>query len=841
MSIVPPEKQLAKISLIGIVSQFGINVTLGIGMLVLFSFLRPRNSIVYSPKQFASEDKQPPKIEENKLWGWVKPVLKEEEHLLIKEIGLDAVMFIRFIKLCQNVFLCLFMFGICIIIPINIFGTYRDNNYNIPNDNPLQILSVSYLGRANWFWAHSVFTWIFSLIIYWFIYKEYSNYNKLRMEYFKSDEYRNSLHSRTLLITGLPYSMQSDKGLVEYIELIKIKFPVSEAVIARDVGKLPNLVIEREAAVRGLEEALVKYLIGPNKVADKRPRINLLFGAKFDSIEFYTNKIEIIETDINKLRENSAQGKALNYGFVSFESMLHAHSAARQLDSIPSVGMRHKSFNAPTVQLAPMPKDIIWGSLSMPVAVRNTQRWVGRLFFLSLCFLWLIPLGFITTAAQIRNIVKIFPFLKELLYEHDVITGIIESWITPLILAVFVIILPIILRYLTKAQGIITNSESERSVLGKLYLFFFVNNLILYTITSIAWDIVTKIKVSIDAGYLDLNDIKKDLFNSKFLDEIAESVIKVSFFWINYISLSGLFAAWDLAQFVQLIYIWFKKKILSPTPRNLKELSIPQGFDYPVYYNIHLFFFTVGILYSVIAPLILLFCYLYYTLAYLVYRYQLMYVFNTKIETGGIYWKAVFNRLIFAIIFWQLTMIGVMNLKGAHVQSIVVIPLIFFTLIVKLYCLSKFDKSTKYYKSDAERAGKSITKDDIIEKGKRKEQHIFNKFGHPALTAELIIPMIHANVKNQLKIVYNNSRITETTTASRNGKSKPIILVEDGDHILKIQPIEKNELYFFDKYDFNMGYTSAFDTQSILSSDRFGDNTVSSSTDDIPWQHPPKQ
>jgi hypothetical protein len=361
-------------------------------------------------------------------------------------------------------------------------------------------------------------------------------------------------------------------------------------------------------------------------VADKRPqhRMHLLFGAKVDSINFYTNKIETTEASITKLRKDPAEKKALNYGFVSFESIYHAHSVARQLDSVPSVRIRQKTFGAPAVQLAPMPGDIIWGNLSMLAAVRKTQRWFGRFLFLALCFLWLIPLGFITTAAQIRNIVKIFPFLKDLLYEHDFIAGLIESWMTPMILAIFVIILPIILRYLTKAQGIITYSETERSVLGKLYLFFFINNLILYTITSTAWDIAAKIKASIDAGYLDLSDLKKDIFNSKFLDEIADSAIKVSFFWINYISLSGLFAVWDLAQFVQLGYIWFKKKILSPTPRNLKELSIPPDFDYPVYYNIHLFFFTLGILYSVIAPLILLFCYLYYALAYLVYRYQLM-------------------------------------------------------------------------------------------------------------------------------------------------------------------------------------------------------------------------
>jgi calcium permeable stress-gated cation channel len=157
MSIVPRENQSVKINQpLEILGQFGINLTLGFGTLVLFSFLRPRNVTIYSPKQFAPKDKQPPKIEENKLWGWVKPVLKADDSSLLKEVGLDAVMFIRFIRLCRDVCLCLFVFGACIIMPIHCFGAYDV----LPEDeNPLQYLSVSYLKEVKKF---SIFAYLFS-------------------------------------------------------------------------------------------------------------------------------------------------------------------------------------------------------------------------------------------------------------------------------------------------------------------------------------------------------------------------------------------------------------------------------------------------------------------------------------------------------------------------------------------------------------------------------------------------------------------------------------------------------------------------------------------------------
>jgi len=59
--------------------------------------------------------------------------------------------------------------------------------------------------------------------------------------------------------------MRSDQGLEDFIKLIKVNFPVSEFYIAKDVGKLPDLVAEREAAVYDLEHAIVEYLRGNNQ------------------------------------------------------------------------------------------------------------------------------------------------------------------------------------------------------------------------------------------------------------------------------------------------------------------------------------------------------------------------------------------------------------------------------------------------------------------------------------------------------------------------------------------------------------------------------------------------
>lgn len=141
----------------------------------------------------------------------------------------------------------------------------------------------------------------------------------------------------------------------------------------------------------------------------------------------------------------------------------------------------------------------------------------------------------------------------------------------------------------------------------------------------------------------------------------------MSTYWVSYVSLKGLGVIVDLAQIAALVtitlrYVMILKKIIyiyiyrvndvilekhlqiqvhaSCKVKEKKiyttdmvkqrfillhlEFTRPPVFDYPLYYNVLLFFFTVGLLYSVIAPLVLPFTLLYFLLATVVFKYLLM-------------------------------------------------------------------------------------------------------------------------------------------------------------------------------------------------------------------------
>lgn len=60
-------------------------------------------------------------------------------------------------------------------------------------------------------------------------------------------------------------------------------------------------------------------------------------------------------------------------------------------------------------------------------------------------------------------------------------------------------------------------------------------------------------------------------------------------------------------------------------------------------------FHQVGLVYAPLAPLVALFAAIAFAMSFIVYKYQLMYVSATRVETGGRLWRVAINRILFAV------------------------------------------------------------------------------------------------------------------------------------------------------------------------------------------------
>jgi calcium permeable stress-gated cation channel len=162
---------------------------------IAFSFLRPYNSVVYAPKLKHADDKHAPPPVGRGIFAWVTPVLRTTEKDIILQVGLDATIFLRFLRMCRNIFITITVLGCGIIIPVNM--TMSGSNSNA-SSWVLQVTPLATFGEANW--ALVVCAWLFNIVVAGFLWWNYRIVLRLRRQYFDSPEYQNSLHARTLMV-----------------------------------------------------------------------------------------------------------------------------------------------------------------------------------------------------------------------------------------------------------------------------------------------------------------------------------------------------------------------------------------------------------------------------------------------------------------------------------------------------------------------------------------------------------------------------------------------------------------------------------------------------------------
>ncbi len=256
----------------------------------------PELQRIYQPKvKYHVGDKEPPKISSS-FCGWISPVVRTREAELLDKIGLDGVTFLRFMGLLRVLFTGTAIIACGILIPIDIIY----NRAGVP-DWKRDLLSMSTIRdvKGHSLYAHIAVTYMITFLVVGLVYIYWRDMLKLRNQWFRSPEHMNAFYARTLCITHVPGSLQSDAGISKVLDSVKMPYPATAVHIGRQVGRLPELIEYHNNTVRELEVVLVKHLKG-GKVAAKRPTVRLggccgFGGVEKDAIEFYTQVVSFIQ------------------------------------------------------------------------------------------------------------------------------------------------------------------------------------------------------------------------------------------------------------------------------------------------------------------------------------------------------------------------------------------------------------------------------------------------------------------------------------------------------------------------------------------------------------------
>lgn len=316
---------------------------------------------------------------------------------------------------------------------------------------------------------------------------------------------------------------------------------------------------------------------------------------------------------------------------------------------------------------------------------------------------------------------------------------------------------------------------------ARLYAFFVFNNLLVFSVFGSAWRFVAAVIAAHDQG------IWQAIQDGHLFSKVMTGLCSVSTFWLTWQMQRNLGAAIDLSQAWIFFWSWVKRKCFSPTPRELIELSAPQPFPYADYYNNYLFVGTVGMCMGTLQPIILPVTAFYLAVDCVFKTYLLQYVFITKTESGGRFWRLLVNRMLFAVLFGNAVIALVVGAQGVgSINSVengnmlyAMAPLPFLLFGFKWYCRHAFDNKLLYYStlpySDLEGTLHSDTPNP------KRRDRVTVKYGNPAIYKKLLTPMVHAKSQHLLKEIYGhrptaNGDIFEAPNRRSTDRARPAAL-----------------------------------------------------------------
>ncbi|KAH6610020.1 hypothetical protein Trco_000040 [Trichoderma cornu-damae] len=748
-------------------SALGISLGITAVVALLFSFIRPYNQAVYAPKLKHVDEKYAPPPMGKKPWSWILPLMHTQEEKLIHQIGMDATIFLRVMRMCRNIFLILAVIGIGVLVPVHSTssvkfpGAETDSNSWILTITPLNVY-----GRP--LWAQVVIAWVFDIIVCFFLWWNYRRVMQLRRKYFESEDYQNSLHSRTLMLYDIPKQGCSDEGIARIIDGVAPNSSFARTAIARNVKDLPELIVQHERAVRKLEKVLAIYLKNPQNLPPrptcKPSRKDRSYGTypkgqRLDAIEYYTQRIRELEVEIKEVRASVDKRSSMPYGFASYSDVVEAHEIA-------FISRRKKPHGA-TVLLAPKPIDIIWQNMPLSSSTRSRRRWFNSFWIVVLTLFWIAPNALIAVfLVNLGNLGKIWDAFQRSLESETKFWGIVQGIASPAITSGVYLALPVIFRRLSIRAGDKTKTGRERHVMAKLYAFFVFNNLVVFSFFSVIWSFVAAVIKDSDHGISTWDAIVKE----NIALGIFTAFCRNSPFWITYLLQRQLGAAIDLAQIWPLISAFFLKRFSSPTPRELIELTAPPAFDYASYYCYFLYYSTVTLCFAGIQPLVLLATALYFSIDSFLKKYLILYRFVTKTESGGLFWRVIFNRFIFGTILSNGVVLLTCWVQGeqSHIQFFAVAPLPVLLIVFKIYCGKVFDERIRYYRAAGAGKQGGGGPGGMQKESRLRSEKLASRFGHPALYKPLITPMVHQKAQNLLPSVYSG-RLTDGREAGPAG------------------------------------------------------------------------
>lgn len=683
---------------------------------VLFLILRVRIKSLYASKSTVRSHTF--EYPGSGLFDWVKPIYKARIYEdLLPNVGLDAVVFLKFVKMCRNMFVAIAIVGCCVCIPLSVKFN-RESNL-VESTDPFVVMTPTLLFGKKLI-GHVVIGWIINIIVIINLALTFRDILRYRRAVYEDPAHRANVVSRTIMAYDIPKKLRSDSGLKSVAHKCNCLEMPYAVTVGTSVDHLESLIARHKHCIIKLESAILTRDRQASRGSVSASVLNKIRELESERIKF--------EDMIAKERVACRTNKyPLPYGFLTYRSQNEAHSIAQSV--------RSHGINGVSLRLAPVPGDIIWPNLARSKSARHARKfWINVLFVIFLV-LWIIPMAafgcFLTNLRQITVLWKGFAVVTE---DSPIGYAILQGIVAPAITTIVFFLLPPLMRKMCKSEGNLTRTNREKEVIRKLFVLFFLINFFVFTCMGVIWDIVFQVIEIVRADEaLTFTEVWRKL---RVSERFSAAIIKVSSFWVMYLihGCTGLFS--DLVQSLSLTFRTCQRLFTAYTPRMRAQWYEPQPYYYANTYIWMVFYIAIALGLTVIQPLVLLVLAVYFTLALPLKKYELMYVCYTKNESYGLFWPVVHNIVIFSTAFGNLVLLCVVWSQSDYKIAMGIVPLPVLMIIYKIVSYCAYEKHYWYFTSSS----------SDEEENNFNSNELVQVYENPALGSKLEEPILRTNI-----------------------------------------------------------------------------------------------
>ncbi len=391
---------------------------------------------------------------------------------------------------------------------------------------------------------------------------------------------------------------------------------------------------------------------------------------KVDTIYWCREHLARLNVEIEEDQKHPERYPLMNSAFIQFNHQVAAHMASQAISHhIP------KQMAPRLVEISPT--DVIWDNMS----IKWWDEWFRTALILTIVagmtILWAIPVSGTALLGDLPALIDRVPWLQ-FLNNNNVVKKALQALggvLPALALTILLSLVPLILYTLAGLQGVQTGMMRELVVQNYLFFFDFVQ---IFLVVSIASGTLKSLSATANT----IVSIPRTL---------ALNLPLASEYFFSYMILQALGnSSGALLQYVTLALWYILPKLFDNTARDKWNRNTALSVvNWGSYFPLYTTFACIALVYSVMAPLILIFAIITFSLYWIANRYCMLYIFKVKEDTGGLLYPRAINQTFTGLYFMELSMVGLFFLVQDTNNNLACVPqaiiMIVITALTVLY------------------------------------------------------------------------------------------------------------------------------------------------------------